>query len=163
MLQIFPFTVIILFLQSNPKVLLLAFLEDSLRVRFNFFWSTVDLQCCVVSGVQQRDSAIHTYILLFQILFPYRLFKILNIVSCAIKYGLIYYLFYTSDQISRLVMSDSLRPHESLQPGLAVHHQLPEFTQTHVHRVSDAIHPSHPLSSPSPLAPNPSQHQGLFQ
>ena len=48
-------------------------------------------------------------------------------------------------------------------PGLPVHHQLPEFTQTHVHRVSDAIQPSHPLSSPSPPDPNPSQHQGLFQ
>ena len=48
-------------------------------------------------------------------------------------------------------------------PGLPVHHQLPEFTQTHVHRVSDAIQPSHPLSSPSRPAPNPSQHQSLFQ
>ena len=48
-------------------------------------------------------------------------------------------------------------------PGLPVQHQLPEFTQTHVHQVSDAIQPSHPLSSPSPLAPNPSQHQRLFQ
>ena len=48
-------------------------------------------------------------------------------------------------------------------PGLPVHHQLPEFTQTHVHRVSDAIQPSHPLLSPSPPAPNPSQHQSLFQ
>ena len=48
-------------------------------------------------------------------------------------------------------------------PGLPVHHQLPEFTQTHVHWVGDAIQPSHPLSSPSPPAPNPSQHQGLFQ
>ena len=46
-------------------------------------------------------------------------------------------------------------------PGLPV--QLPEFTQTHAHWVSDAIQPSHPLSSPSPPAPNPSQHQGLFQ
>ena len=46
-------------------------------------------------------------------------------------------------------------------PGLPVHHQLPEFT--HVHRVGDASQPSHPLSSPSPPAPNPSQHQGLFQ
>ena len=44
-------------------------------------------------------------------------------------------------------------------PGLPVHHQLPEFTQTHVRRVSDAIQPSHPLWSPSPPAPNPSQHQ----
>ena len=48
-------------------------------------------------------------------------------------------------------------------PGLPVHHQLPEFTQTQVHRVGDAIQPSHPRSSPSPPAPNPSQHQGLFQ
>ena len=46
-------------------------------------------------------------------------------------------------------------------PRLPVHHQLPEFTQTHVHRVSDAIQPSHPLSSPSPPAPNPSQHQSF--
>ena len=48
-------------------------------------------------------------------------------------------------------------------PGLPVYHQLREFTQTHVHRVGDAIQPSHPLSSPSPPAPNPSQHQSLFQ
>ena len=48
-------------------------------------------------------------------------------------------------------------------PGLPVHHQLLEFPQTHVHRVSDAIQPSHRLSSPSPPAPNPSQHQSLFQ
>ena len=48
-------------------------------------------------------------------------------------------------------------------PGLPVHHQLPDFTQTHVHRVGDAIQPSHPLSSPSPPALNPSQDQSLFQ
>ena len=46
-------------------------------------------------------------------------------------------------------------------PGLPVHHQLPEFTQTHVHQVGDAIQLSHPLSSPSPPAPNPSQHQSF--
>ena len=54
-------------------------------------------------------------------------------------------------------------PMNHSMPGLPVHHKLLEFTQTHVHRVSDAIQPSHPLSSPSPPAPNPSQHQGLFQ
>ena len=48
-------------------------------------------------------------------------------------------------------------------PGLPVHHQLPEFTQTHVHRVSDAIQPCQLLSPPSPPAPSPSQHQSLFQ
>ena len=48
-------------------------------------------------------------------------------------------------------------------PGLPVHHQLSEFTQTHIHRVSDAIQPSRPLSSHSPPVSNPSQHQSLFQ
>ena len=67
------------------------------------------------------------------------------------------------DQISRSVVSDSLPPHESQHARPPYHHQLPEFTQTHVHWVSDAIQPSHPLSSPSPPAFNLSQHQGLFK
>ena len=54
-------------------------------------------------------------------------------------------------------------PMDCNTPGLPVHHRLPEFTQTPFHRVADAIQPSHPLSSPSPPAPNPSQHQSLFQ
>ena len=53
--------------------------------------------------------------------------------------------------------------HEHSTPGLPVHHHLPKFTQTQVHRVRDAIQPSHPGSSSSPPAPNPSQHQSLFQ
>ena len=52
-------------------------------------------------------------------------------------------------------------PMNRSMPGLPVHHQLPEFIQTHIHQVSDAIQPSHPLLSPSPPAPNPSQHQSL--
>ena len=64
-----------------------------------------------------------------------------------------------SDQsLSRVRLCD---PMNRSMPGLPVHHQLPEFTQTHVHRVSNAIQPSHPLSSPSPPAPNPSQHQSF--
>ena len=59
-----------------------------------------------------------------------------------------------------LTLCDPMNPS---MPGLPVHHQLQEFTQTHVHRVGDAIQPSHPLSSPSPPDPNPSQHQSLFQ
>ena len=66
--------------------------------------------------------------------------------------------------ISSVQFSPTLRdPMNCSTPGLPVHHQRPEFTQTHVRRVSDAIQPSHPLSSPSPPAPNPSQHQSLFQ
>ena len=68
-----------------------------------------------------------------------------------------------SVQFSRSVVSDSCNPMNRSTPGLPVHHQLLEFTQTHVHRVGDATQPSHPLSSPSPPAPNPSQHQSLFQ
>ena len=54
-------------------------------------------------------------------------------------------------------------PMDDSTPGRPVHHQLPEFNQTYLRRVGDAIQPSHPLSSPSPPAPNPSQHQGLFK
>ena len=72
---------------------------------------------------------------------------------------------WSSDQITSVTQSCPILcdPMNHSTPGLPVHHQLPEFTETHVHRVSDAIQPSHPLSSPSPPAPNPSQHQGLFQ
>ena len=69
----------------------------------------------------------------------------------------------SSVQFIHSVVSNSLQPHESQQAGLPVHHQLQEFTQTLLHRVGDAIQPSHPLSPPSPPAPNPSQNQGLFQ
>ena len=75
-------------------------------------------------------------------------------------------VWFSSVTQSCLTLCD---PMNRSMPGLPVHHQLPEFTQTHVHwlshsdSVSGAIQPSHPLSSPSPPAPNPSQHQSLFQ
>ena len=81
--------------------------------------------------------------------------------------------FYTFDQLmfvptvqfSSVAQSCPILcdPMNHITPSPPVHHQLPQFTQTHVHRVGDAIQPSHPLSSPSPHAPNPSQHQSLFQ
>ena len=76
-----------------------------------------------------------------------------------------YLIRWSSDQIRSVAQSclTLCHPMNRSPPGLPVHYQLPEFTQTHVHQVSDAIQPSHPLSSPSPLAPNPSQHQSLFQ
>ena len=72
---------------------------------------------------------------------------------------------YLSIQFSSVAQScpTLCDPMNRSTPGLPVHHQIPELTQTHVHRISDAIQPSHPLSSPSPPAPNPSQHQSLFQ
>ena len=75
------------------------------------------------------------------------------------------HLPFRSDQIRSVTQSclTLCDPMNRSTPGLPVHHQLPEVTQTHVHQISDAIQPSHPLSSPSPPAPNPSQHQSLFQ
>ena len=81
------------------------------------------------------------------------------------KYIYSYFWIIKSHQIRSVAQScpTLCDPMNRSMPGLLVHHQLPKFTQTHVHRVSDAIQPSHPLSSPSPPAPNPSQHQSLFQ
>ena len=70
-------------------------------------------------------------------------------------------MFGQFNQFIHSVMSDSLRPHGLQHARLPVHHQLPEFIQTHIHQVGDAIQPSHPLSSPSPPAFNLSQYQGL--
>ena len=77
----------------------------------------------------------------------------LGILSCSVQR-------LSSVAQSCLTLCD---PMNRSTPGLPVHHQLPEFTQTHVHRVGDAIQPSLPLLSPSPPAPSPSQHQGPFQ
>ena len=74
-------------------------------------------------------------------------------------------IFYPLVQLSSVAQScpTICDPRNRSMPGLPVHHQLPEFTQTHVHRVGDAIQPSHPVLSPSLPALNPSQYQGLFQ
>ena len=79
-----------------------------------------------------------------------------------IKSNLSIFSCISSVQFSRSVMSDSVTPWIAARQA-SVHHQLLEFTQTHIHRVGDAIQPSHPLSYPSSPAPNPSQHQSLFQ
>ena len=77
--------------------------------------------------------------------------------SLYVKYT---FQFSSVESLSHVRLCDPMN-HSS--PGLPVHHQLPESTQTHVHQVGDAIQPSHPLPSPSPPALNPSQNQGLFQ
>ena len=79
--------------------------------------------------------------------------------SAYVFYGITCFQFSSVTQ-SCLTLCD---PMEGSMSGLPVHHQLPEFTQIHVHRVGDVIQPSHPLSSPSPPIFNLSQHQGLFK
>ena len=75
------------------------------------------------------------------------------------------YAEFSSVQFSSVTQScpTLCDPKNHSTPGLPVHHQLPESAQTHVHLVGDAMQPSHPLLSPSPPAPNPSQHQVIFQ
>ena len=85
---------------------------------------------------------------------------IVLIVKISFSKTLQFYVQFSSVAQSCPTLCD---PMNRSTPGLPVHHQLPEFTQTHVHRISDAIQQSHPLSSPSPPAPNPSQHHSLFQ
>ena len=90
----------------------------------------------------------------------YTLSNINILLNSVLDLNPVFALFFSSVAQSCQTLWD---PMNCSMPGLPVHHQFPEFTQTHVHQVRDAIQPSHPLSSPSPLAPNPSQHQGLFQ
>ena len=75
------------------------------------------------------------------------------------------YIYIHTHQFSSVAQSclTLCDPMNHSMPGLPVHYQIPEVTQTHVHRVSDAMQPCHPLSSPSSPAPNPSQHQNVFQ
>ena len=105
----------------------------------------------LVEGIWLRDSIQGPV----YISYPGLLFSFIFLL-----YNVLVIFQFSSVAQSCLTLCD---PMNRSTPGLPVHHQLLEYTQTHVHRVSDAIQPSHPLSSPSPPAPNPSQHQSLFQ
>ena len=89
-----------------------------------------------------------------------RLWGCTELYTTEAQFSLLLCRLSSVQSLSRVRLCD---PMGCSTPGLPVHHQLPEFTQTHVHRVGDAIQPSHLLSSPSPPALNLSQHQGLFQ
>ena len=110
---------------------------------------------CISHHLSYKDSQNHIILYssfgygLWHTSWKYRLLRVILIMLAGV-------------QLSS-VESTELNPMNCSTSGLPVHHQLPEFTQTHVHRVCDAIQPSHPLSSPSLPAPNPSQHQSLFQ
>ena len=109
----------------------------------------------------QADSSVPFKLMWSMYIIPHQVRQKLQMTSRHSSLYVIYTL--SSVQFSRSVVSDSLRPRESQHARPPCPSQLPEFTQTHVHGVSDSIQPSHPLSSPSPPAPNPSQHQSLFQ
>ena len=144
-------------------------------------YSKFPLAICFTHGVVNFCYSVHTLPLLLPLLLPcpqvcslclflhchpenkvISAFSSDSIYMC--QYTIFISLFLISVQFSSVTQScpTLCDPMNHSMPGLPVHHQLPEITQTHVHRVSDAIQPSHPLLSPSPPAPNPSQHQNLF-
>ena len=114
-----------------------------------------------------KRSIAEFYSLIFSlsILWTFFIYQTYFCNSLTVQYSIVFLSAPNFIQFSSVAQScpTLCSPMNRSTPGLPVHHQLPEFTQTHVHWVSDAIQPSHPLSSPSPPAPNPSQHQSLFQ
>ena len=126
-----------------------------------------------------RLSSFHSFffILLLSSYFHDSIFRLTHLFCFSYSIDSFWHIFHLSFCVVHYCLSFSSSQFSSVSqscpilcdlmnrstPGLPVHHQLPEFTQTHVHRVGDAIQPSHPLLSPSPPAPSPSQHQGLFQ
>ena len=116
----------------------------------------------VVAHSFQRRKVKNSHAFLNVSIFTITNSKLRNTPKMLSKFLPILYLFQFS-LVQSLSHVRLCNPMNRNTPGLPVHHQLPEFTQTHIHRVSDAIQPSHPLSSPFPPAPNPSQHQSLFQ
>ena len=120
-------------------------IRTALKVRFNLGNSDIILNILILKPYSIQPLFISTLLYIyayFSTVFIYISFSSVQSLSC---------VWLCCD------------PMNCSTPGLPVHRQLPEFTQTGVHRVSDASQPSHPLSSPSPPDPNPFQHQGLFQ
>ena len=113
---------------------------------------------CIFPRREKKEKGIFLLPLLF-------LFALGCNLECHTLFRHVFWSPFSSVQFSSVAQScpTLCDPMNVSTPGLPVHHHLPEFTQTHVHRVSDAIQPSHPLSSPSSPVPNPSQHQSLFQ
>ena len=118
-----------------------------------------------LSGISQNISLLNSQnnqrkkLILLHLLFSWGIWSLKSLSSFP-KLVLISSVQFSSVAQSCPTLHDPMNHSTS---GLPVHHQLPESTQTHVHWVSDAIQPSHPLSSPSPPALNLSQHQGLFK
>ena len=127
---------------------------QSLKKYIHILWSGVpplrSLSKEIILHFHKENSTLYNKALTWDSLNVYQLGT--GSKSCSVQYG--------SVTQSCLTLCD---PMDCSTPGLPVHHQLPEFTQTHVHWVSDAIQPPHPLLSPSPPTFNLSQHQGLFK
>ena len=123
-----------------------------------YFKGSTNMGCIWKSCINTKEDYFYSFTLVYW-WSPVDITGILLYINCYV------YIYLSSVQFSSVAQSclTLCDPMNHSTPGLPVHHHLPEFTQTHVHWVSDTIQPSHPLSFPSSPAPNPSQHQSLFQ
>ena len=146
------FLIILKMLSYSPGFLIFFFLVNIIEFKWIIFYTSIKMIIWMFFFIQWWIIMLESF---WKLKHPWFLLKT--------QLSFMYSVQFSSVQFRHSVMSTLCDPVNCSTPGLPVHHQLLEFTQTHVHRISDAIQPSHPVSSPSPPAPNPSQHQSLFQ
>ena len=125
-------------------------------------WSHIPSVACSGPGVQKGPRKGPTWPEVENALKPVKMLQQQQSGSASLPNCMMVH-WHPFSSIQFIQSCPTLRPHGPQHARSPIHHQLPEFTQTHVHWVGDAIQPSHPLSSPSPPVPNTSKHQGLFQ
>ena len=139
--------------------------EDGLS--FNVCWICKKekrlILCPILSNIMDLHQPFRNLWLGFSIIYSSQMPSQSFLEICPISITLQHFNVFQSVSSVTQSCPTLCNPMNHSTPGLPVHHQLPEFTQTHVHWVGDAIQPTHPLSPLSPPAPNPSQHQSLFQ
>ena len=146
--------------ETDPSLTALGRNQTCCHLNHGLWFSTSRQQISIVEGthfvtVALENNYMVLIIMLYNIYSPLKTFSVFKRSGSTQEYK-----FSSVQSLSRPTLCD---PMNHSTRGLPVHHQLPDFTQTHIHWVSDAIQPSHPLSSTSPPAPNPSQHKSLFQ
>ena len=138
----------------------------SVGLRPFLYWAHLCIKCSLVISNCLKENSRLSHSIVFLYFFALITEEVFFTSPCCsldlcIQMGISFLFSFKFSSVAQSCLTLCIPMNRSM-PGLPVHHQLPKFTQTHIHRVGDAIQPSHSLSFPSPPAPNPSQHQDLF-